>query len=74
MSNEETEWEEWTMDVTFKFTFTTEGPFPVDMPDDERRKMVKEQFENEWGEAFYQAYTSAQRHRLETEEPEKYEL
>ena len=70
----ETEWEEWNMEVTFTFTYVNEGPFPVDMPEDKRREKVKEAFENEWGESFYQAYSSAQRHRLETDEPEKYEL
>ena len=73
MTDEETEWEEWNMEVTFTFTYVNEGPFPVDMPGEERAEKVKEDFEQNWGEEFYQAYTSAQRHRLETDEPEKYE-
>ena len=73
MSDEETEWEEWNMTVTFTFTYVNEGPFPEDMPDEERAEKVKEDFERNWSEEFYQAYTSAQRHRLETDEPEKYE-
>lgn len=73
MTDEETEWEEWNMEVTFTFTYVNEGPFPEDMPDEERAEKVKEDFERDWSEEFYQAYTSAQRHRLETDEPEKYE-
>jgi len=74
MSDTETEWEEWQMEVTFTFTYVNEGPFPVDMSDEERKEQVKEDFEREWSEQFYEAYTSAQRHRLEPDEPEKYEL
>ena len=72
MSEQETEWEEWQMEVTFTFTYTNEGPFPVDMPDEQRAKQVKDEFESAWSEEFYEAYTSAERHRLDTEEPEKY--
>ena len=74
MSDEETEWEEWNIEVTFTFTYVNEGPFPVDMPDEERAEQVKKDFEKQWSEQFYQAYTSAGRHRLECDDPEKYEL
>jgi len=74
MTDTENEWEEWQMEVTFTFTYVNEGPFPVDMSDEERKEQVKEDFEREWSEQFYEAYTSAQRHRLEADEPEKYEL
>jgi len=73
MSDEETEWEEWNMEVSFTFTYVNEGPFPVDMPDEKRAEKVKEDFENEWQEGFYGAYTSAERYQLETDEPEKFE-
>jgi len=72
MTDKNEEWEEWNMEITFTFTYVNEGPFPEDMPDEERAKEVKEDFEREWSEQFYQAYTSAQRHRLEASEPEKY--
>jgi len=74
MSENKTEWEEWNMEITFTFTYVNEGPFPVDMPEEERKQQVKEDFEREWSKQFYEAYTSAQRHRLEANEPEKYEL
>ena len=67
------EWEEYQMQITFEFTYVNEGPFPEDMPDEKRKEQVKDDFKNEWSEQFYQAYTSAQRHQLETSEPEKYE-
>ena len=72
MTEDNTEWQEWNMEVTFTFTYVNEGPFPVDMPDEERAEKVKEEFEQEWGEQFYQAYSSAGRHRLDADEPEKY--
>jgi hypothetical protein len=72
--SENEEWEEWNMTVTFEFTYVNEGPFPEDMPDEERKAKVRGDFEKEWSDEFYQAYTSAGRHRLETSEPEKYEL
>jgi len=72
MTEQETEWEEWQMDVTFTFTYTNEGPFAVDMPDEQRAEQVKDDFEKAWSEEFYEAYTLAERHRLDTEEPEKY--
>jgi hypothetical protein len=67
------EWEEWNMEVTFTFTYVTEGPFPKEMPPEERAERVKNQFERNWSEEFYHAYTSAERHQLETAEPEPYE-
>ena len=60
------------MTVTFEFTYVNEGPFPEDMPDEERKEQVKKDFERNWSEVFYQSYTSARRHQLETTEPEKY--
>jgi|APHM01.1.fsa_nt_gi hypothetical protein len=74
MSDDNTEWEEWTMNVSFTFTFTSEGPFPVDMPDDERAEKVKQQFEDSWSNEFYQACVAARRHQLDVSDPEKYEL
>jgi len=67
------EWEEWQMEVTFTFTYVNEGPFKKDMSMQERAEQVKEDFEREWSEQFYQAYSSAQRHRLDASEPEPYE-
>jgi len=71
--NTNEEWEEWNMEVTFTFTYVNEGPFPEEMPPEERAERVKADFEREWSEQFYQAYTSAGRHQLETTEPEPYE-
>ena len=72
-NNTDEEWEEWNMEVTFTFTYVTEGPFPEEMPPEERAEQVKQQFEENWGEEFYHAHTSAGRHQLETAEPEPYE-
>lgn len=71
-ANENEEWEEWNMEITFTFTYVNEGPFPEDMPDEERKEKVKQDFEKNWGEEFYQSYSSAGRHRLDASEPEKY--
>jgi len=71
-ANDNEEWEEWNMEVTFTFTYVNEGPFPEDMPDEERAAQVKEDFEQNWGEEFYHAYSSAGRHRLTASEPKRY--
>jgi len=73
-ANENEEWEEWNMEITFTFTYVNEGPFPEEMPPEERKEQVKQDFEENWSEEFYHAYTGADRHRLEMAEPERYEL
>jgi hypothetical protein len=72
--NTKTEWEEWNMKVTFTWTHVDEGPFPVDMPDEERAEKVKHDFQDNIWENFYHAYEGATvETQIETSEPEKYE-
>jgi hypothetical protein len=71
-ADENEEWEEWNMEITFTFTYVTEGPFPEDMPDEERAKKVKEAFDRNWWEEFYHAYDGASRTQIDASEPEKY--